>query len=52
MFNYKRIGAIIVALITAYCIWIALRPTKIHRQWVFKSIKFPQSHIHEQTANA
>ena len=31
MFNYKRIGAIIVVLITAYCIWIAVRPTKIVR---------------------
>lgn len=31
MFNYKRIGAIIVALITAYFLWIAVRPTKIIR---------------------
>ncbi|MGC6655562.1 DUF943 family protein [Pantoea sp. EEL5] len=31
MFNYKRIGAILVFLIIAYCIWIALRPAKIVR---------------------
>lgn len=31
MFKYKRIGAILVLLITAYCIWIAVRPTKIVR---------------------
>ncbi|NQS88108.1 DUF943 family protein [Pantoea allii] len=31
MFNYKRIGAILVLLITAYCTWIAVRPTKLVR---------------------
>lgn len=31
MFNYKRIGAITIILIIAYCIWIAVRPTKIVR---------------------
>lgn len=31
MFNYKRIGAILIFLVTAYCIWIAVRSTKIVR---------------------
>lgn len=31
MFKYKKIGAILVFLISAYCIWIAVRPTKIVR---------------------
>ncbi len=31
MFNYKRIGAFLVFLIIAYCIWIAIRPAKIVR---------------------
>lgn len=31
MLNYKRIGAILVIFITAYCIWIIFRPTKIVR---------------------
>ncbi|RRZ93677.1 DUF943 family protein [Erwinia sp. 198] len=31
MFKYKRIGAILIFLITAYCVWIAIRPTKIVR---------------------
>lgn len=31
MFNYKRIGAILVFLIIAYCICITLRPAKIIR---------------------
>lgn len=31
MFNYKRIGAILIFFIIAYCIWIAIRPTKIVR---------------------
>lgn len=31
MFKYKRIGAILIFLITVYCIWIAVRPTKIVR---------------------
>ncbi|WP_261641543.1 DUF943 family protein [Erwinia mallotivora] len=31
MFKYKRIGAILIFLITAYCVWVAVRPTKIIR---------------------
>ncbi|WP_294911112.1 DUF943 family protein [Tatumella sp. UBA2305] len=31
MFKYKRIGATLVLLITAYCIWIGVRPAKIVR---------------------
>ncbi len=31
MFNYKRIGSILVFLIIAYCILIAVRPAKIVR---------------------
>ncbi|WP_380184302.1 DUF943 family protein [Kalamiella sp. sgz302252] len=31
MFNYKRIGAFLILLIAAYCIWIAVRPAKIVR---------------------
>ncbi|PEI03430.1 hypothetical protein CRM79_09425 [Pantoea agglomerans] len=31
MFKYKRIGAILIFLITIYCIWIAVRPAKIVR---------------------
>ncbi|MFN2046595.1 DUF943 family protein [Pantoea agglomerans] len=31
MFNYKRIGAFLVLLIIAYCIWIVIRPAKIVR---------------------
>ncbi|MDU5783333.1 MAG: DUF943 family protein [Pantoea sp.] len=31
MFNYKRIGVILVSLIIAYCIWIIIRPAKIVR---------------------
>lgn len=31
MFKHKRTGAILVFLITAYCIWIAVRPAKIVR---------------------
>jgi len=31
MFKYKRIGAILILLITIYCIWIAVRPAKIVR---------------------
>lgn len=31
MFDYKRIGAITIILIIAYCIWIAIRPAKIVR---------------------
>ena len=31
MFKYKRIGATLVFLITAYCIWIGVRPVKIVR---------------------
>ncbi|EMH4164274.1 DUF943 family protein [Pluralibacter gergoviae] len=31
MFKHKRIVAILVILITAYCMWIAVRPTKVVR---------------------
>lgn len=31
MFNYKRIGAFLVFLIIAYCIWITIRPSQIVR---------------------
>jgi len=31
MFKYKRIGTILIFLITAYCVWIAISPTKIVR---------------------
>ncbi|MDQ1211965.1 DUF943 family protein [Pantoea anthophila] len=31
MFKYKRISAVVIFLITAYCVWIAIRPTKIVR---------------------
>lgn len=31
MFKYKRTGAILILLITIYCIWIAVRPAKIVR---------------------
>lgn len=31
MFKYKRIGAFLIFLLSAYCIWIAVRPTKIVR---------------------
>lgn len=31
MFKYKRIGTILIVLITVYCLWIAIRPTKIVR---------------------
>lgn len=31
MFKCKRIGAILIFLITVYCIWIAVRPTEIVR---------------------
>lgn len=31
MFNYKRISAVLIFLITAYCVWIAIRPAKIVR---------------------
>lgn len=31
MLKYKRIGAILFFLITAYCVWIAIRPAKIVR---------------------
>lgn len=31
MFKYKRIGAVLILLISVYCIWIAVRPAKIVR---------------------
>ncbi|MGC0940195.1 DUF943 family protein [Pantoea agglomerans] len=31
MFKYKRIGAVLILLISVYCIWIAVRPAKIIR---------------------
>jgi hypothetical protein len=31
MFKYKRIGAVLILLISVYCIWIAVRPAKIAR---------------------
>lgn len=31
MFNYKKIGAILVFLISAYCMWIYIKSTKIIR---------------------
>lgn len=31
MFKYKRIGAVLILLISVYCIWIAIRPAKIVR---------------------
>jgi integrase len=30
----------------------AMKPVSGHREWIFPSIKAPQSHMHEQTANA
>lgn len=31
MFKHKRIGAVLILLISVYCIWIAVRPAKIVR---------------------
>ncbi|WNK40293.1 DUF943 family protein [Pantoea agglomerans] len=31
MFKYKRIEAVLILLISVYCIWIAVRPAKIVR---------------------
>ncbi|MGC0785925.1 DUF943 family protein [Pantoea agglomerans] len=31
MFKYKRIGAVLILLISVYCVWIAVRPAKIVR---------------------
>ncbi len=31
MFKYKRIGSVLILLISVYCIWIAVRPAKIVR---------------------
>jgi hypothetical protein len=31
MFKYKRIGAVLILLISVYCIWIAVRSAKIVR---------------------
>jgi len=31
MFKHKRIGAVLIFLISVYCIWIAVRPAKIVR---------------------
>lgn len=31
MFKYKRIGVVLILLISVYCIWIAVRPAKIVR---------------------
>ena len=31
MFKYKRIVTIVIVLIVAYCIWLAVRPSKIVR---------------------
>lgn len=31
MFKHKRIGAVLILLISVYCIWIAVRPAKIIR---------------------
>lgn len=31
MFKYKRIAAVLILLISVYCIWIAVRPAKIVR---------------------
>ncbi|TDY83468.1 UNVERIFIED_ORG: putative membrane protein DUF943 [Pantoea allii] len=31
MFKYKRIGAVLILLISVYCIWITVRPAKIVR---------------------